>query len=103
MWAQIITARLKPGKEDQLSSLVEQLQAAEPPESGLLRTTAMRDQNDPNKVYFMIVLESEEVARARESDPQRQAAMQPVRETMAEIFEGDREFLDLIIVSEKTA
>ena len=35
MWAQMITARLKPGKESELPRLVEQLRSAEQAGSGL--------------------------------------------------------------------
>ena len=100
MWAQLITTRLKPGREDDLSVLFEQLQSAEQPGSGLLRSTAMRDQNDPNRVYMLVVFESEEAARAREGDPRRQEGLQAARATMAEIFDGAPEFVDLTIVEE---
>jgi quinol monooxygenase YgiN len=102
MWAQLITTRLKPGCEDELPRLIEQLKAAEQPGSGFVRSTAMKDQNDPNRVYMLVVFESEEQARARENDPRRQAGLQAARATMAEIFEGGPEFVDLIIVDEVT-
>ena len=60
MWAQMITMRLKPGREADLGGLMEQLQAAEQSDSGLLRTTTMRDINDPNLVYTLVVFENEE-------------------------------------------
>ena len=100
MWAQLITTRLKPGKEVDLPKLVEQLRAVEQPGSGLLRSTAMRDQNDPSRVYMMVVLESQEKARARENDPRRQEGLQDARATMAEIFDGAPEFVDLTVVDE---
>jgi quinol monooxygenase YgiN len=100
MWAQLITTRLKPGREDDLPGLVEQLRAVEQPGSGLLRSTAMHDQNDPSRVYMLVVFESEEAARARESDPRRQEGLQAARATMAEIFEGAPEFVDLTVVGE---
>ena len=100
MWAQLITTRLKPGKEQELPKLFEQLQAVEQPGSGLLRTTAMRDQNDPSRVYMLVVFESEEKARARENDPRREQGLQAARATMAEIFDGAPEFVDLTVVDE---
>jgi len=100
MWAQLITMRLKPGKEADLPGLYEQLRAAEQPGSGLLRTTAMRDQNDPSRVYNLVVFESEEKARQREQDPRRQKGMDAARATMAEIFEGPPEFVDLTVVED---
>jgi hypothetical protein len=100
MWAQQIITRLKPGQEGELPRLIEQLRAAEKPGSGLIRAMAMRDQNDPSRVYMLVVFESEEKARARENDPQREERLQGARATMAEIFDGAPEFIDLIVVEE---
>ncbi|MDP9332000.1 MAG: antibiotic biosynthesis monooxygenase [Actinomycetota bacterium] len=100
MWAQLITTRLKPGREDDLPGLVEQLRAAEQPGSGLVRSTAMRDQKDPSRVYMLVVFASEAAARARENDPRRQEVLQAARATMAEIFDGAPEFVDLTVVDE---
>jgi len=102
MWAQLIKTRLKEGKEGELERLCQQLQATEQPGSGLLRSTLMRDQKDPSLVYFMVVFESEEKARAREQDSRRQEGLQDVRATMADIFEGAPEFVDLTVVVEMT-
>jgi quinol monooxygenase YgiN len=71
MWAQLIKTRLKPGKEEDLERLYQQLRATEQPGSGLVRSTAMRDQKDPRSVCMMVVFESEEKARAREQDSRR--------------------------------
>ena len=102
MWAQLIKTRLKPGREGDLETLYAQLRAAEQPGSGLVRSTAMHDQTDHLSVYMLVVFESEDAARARESDPRRQDAMQEVRATMAEIFDGPPEFVDLVVDSEHT-
>jgi quinol monooxygenase YgiN len=100
MWAQLITTRLKPGREGDLPKLVEQLRATEQPGSGLVRSTAMQDQKDPGRVYMLVVFESEERARERENDPRRQDGLKAARATMAEIFDGAPEFVDLTIVDE---
>src|SRR4051794_10078976 len=100
MWAQLITTQLKPGKDAELGDLIEQLKASEQPGSGLVRSTAMRDQKDPNTVRYLVVFENEEKARARENDPARQQALAPIRALMAEIFAGPSEFVDLEVVSE---
>ena len=100
MWAQLITMRLKPGKEEDLPSLYEQLRAAEQPDSGLVRTTAFRDQKDPSRIYHMVVFESEEKAREREQDERREAGLTAARATMAEIFDGPPEFVDLTVIEE---
>ena len=102
MWAQLITTRLKPGREGGLPQLVEQLRAVEQPGSGLVRSLAMKDQNDPSRVYMLALFESEEKARARESDPRRQEALTEVRATMADIFVGPPEFVDLTVEEEVT-
>src|SRR5271166_5847313 len=100
MWAQLITTRLKQGREEELPRLLEQLQAVEQPGSGLLRTTVMRAHNDPGKAYILVVFESEEKARARESDPRREAGLKDVRATMAELFDGPPEFVDLNVIDD---
>jgi hypothetical protein len=60
----------------------------------------MRDEKDPSHVYMLVVFESEEKARARENDQRRQEGLQAVRATMAEIFDGAPEFVDLSVVEE---
>src|SRR2546426_5474982 len=100
MWAQLITTRLKQGKEDDLPRLIEQIRAVEQPGSGLVRSTAMRDQNDPSRVYTLVLFESEEKARAREQDERRQGGLEAARATMAEIFDGPPEFVDLTVVND---
>jgi len=100
MWAQLITTRLKPGREGDLPTLIEQLRAVEQPGSGLVRSTLMRDQKDPSRVRMMVVFESEEKAREREQDTRRQDGLQSARDTMAEIFDGPPEFVDLTVVDE---
>jgi hypothetical protein len=102
MWAQLIKTRLKPGRQGELTLLYEQLRAVEQPGSGLVRSLAMHDQSDPESVYMLVVFESEEAARARESDPRRQEGLQAARATMGEIFDGAPEFVDLVVVDEAT-
>ncbi|MGO9458263.1 MAG: antibiotic biosynthesis monooxygenase [Acidimicrobiales bacterium] len=100
MWAQLITMRLKEGKEGDLPKLIEHLRSAEEPGSGLVRSTMMRDQHDGRQFYALIVFESEKAARARENDPRREEALQPARALMAEIFEGAPTFVDLTVEAE---
>ena len=100
MWAQLLKVRTKPGREDDVVKIVEKLREAEQPGSGLIRSVATRDQRDPAQVYFFIVFESEEKARAREGDERRQAALQDVRALMADVFDGPPEFVNLEVVAE---
>jgi hypothetical protein len=100
MWAQLITMRLKPGKDT--AELDNQIRAAEQPGSGLVRTLVMHDQKDPGQVYALVVFESEEKARAREQDPRRQERLQAARAMMADIFDGPPEFTDLRVADEWT-
>jgi quinol monooxygenase YgiN len=100
MWAQLITTSLKPGKEDQLPRLIEELRVTEQPGSGLIRSTAMVDQKDPSRVFMMVVFESESKARERETDPRRNEGLQTARATLAETFDGPPEFTDLTVVGE---
>ncbi|HYA44606.1 MAG TPA: antibiotic biosynthesis monooxygenase [Acidimicrobiales bacterium] len=102
MWAQLITTRLKPGREGDLPKLAKPLQAAEQPHSGLVRSLMMQDQKDPSRVYMLVVFESEEKARARENDQRRQEGLVEVRALMGQIFDGAPEFVDLTVVQEWT-
>ena len=100
MWAQMITSRLKPGRDDDLAKLTAHLKAAEQAGSGLVHSTATRDTKDPSRAIMFVVFESEEKARERESDPRRQEGLQPARALMMEIFEGAPEFTDLTVVDD---
>ena len=86
MWAQLITMRLKPGKD--MAEAHNQIRAAEQPGSGLVRT--------------LVIFESEEKARAREQDPRRQEGLQAARAVMADIFDGPPQFTDLEVAEEWT-
>lgn len=100
MWAQIIKSRVKPGSEDRIKELLEQLRSIEQPDSGLLRSTAMLDQNDPTQLYMMVVFETEEQARAREQDPRRTEGLDAARALMNELLDGPPEFVDLHVLEE---
>lgn len=64
MRAQLNIGSIRPGKEEGLHTLLGKLRAIEQPGSGLLRSTAMRDQKDPSRFDLLVVSESEESARA---------------------------------------
>lgn len=100
MWAQLITMRLKPGKEAALDVLIEQLRAIEQPDSGFVRQMAMQDQKDPSRYFVLAIFESEEKARARENDPRREEGLKAVRATMMESIDGPSEFTDLNVLFE---
>ncbi len=98
----MITAKMKPGKDAELQRLVDELKATEQPGSGLLRSSVLRDQNDPLTVRFVVVFESEAQARARENDERRNEGLQKARAIMADIFDGPPEFTDRTVFSEYT-
>src|SRR3954469_119540 len=100
MWAQIIKTHLKPGMDSEYVALMDQFKAIEQPDSGLLRTFAIWDAKDPSSVYMLVVLESEEKARLRETDPRRAEGLKAAGETMAQIFEGETKFVDLDVLAE---
>lgn len=100
MWAQLITIHFKPGKEAGLTTIIDQLRAAEQPDSGLLRHIAMQDQNDPSRFLMLAIFESEEKARARENDPRREEGLKAMRATMMESIDSAPEFVDLNVLYE---
>ena len=100
MWAQLISTRLKPGKDQELPKLFDEMKATEQANSGLLRSMSFRDQKDPSRFFTLVLFESEEKARTRERDPARQEALAAARATMAEVFDGAPEFVDLTVAND---
>jgi len=100
MWAQLIKTHLKSGMDSEYVALMDQFKAIEQPDSGLLRTYAMRDAKDPSAVYMMVIFENEEKARLREKDPRRTEGLRAAGQTMEQIFEGDTQFVDLDVLVE---
>ena len=100
MWAQLSSVRVKEGKADVVGSAMEHLRTFEQPESGLLRTIVMQDQNDPARMFVLVVFESEEKARVRENDPRRQAGVQRLRTILAEVLEAAPEYVDLNVIAD---
>lgn len=98
MWAQLIKMSVKPGRDEDLATVLGQIHATEQPDSGLLRTVTMRDQADPSQIYTLVLFESEERARAREADPRREAGLATVRALMADLFDGPAEFTNLTVL-----
>ena len=100
MWAQLITMRIKPGMAQSFISVIEQLNAIEQPDSGLVRQIALQDQKDPNKYFMLAIFESEEKARKRENDPRRAEGLEAIRSTMVEMVDGLREFVDVNVIAD---
>ena len=100
MWAQLITMHVQQGTDGQLAKLLAHLRSIEQPESGWIRTTAMRDQTDPNRVLVLAVFKNEESARARESDPRRSEGLATLRVMMSEILAAPPEFSDLVVIDD---
>jgi quinol monooxygenase YgiN len=100
MWAQLSTVRVKAGKADAVAQAMERLRSFEQPDSGLLRTIVMQDQKDPGRMLVLVVFESEEKARARESDPRRQEGVQTVRASLAEVLDAVPEYIDLNVIAD---
>jgi len=98
MWAQLITIRVKSGRDDEIFSFEKQLLALEQPDSGLVSSTMLRDQKDPSRFFILVVFESEEKARERENDPRREQGLQALRATMMDFIEGPPEFVDLLVL-----
>ena len=96
MWAQLIKARVKPGKEDALHHLEDEIQAVSQAGSGWVRSFLMHDQSDPSQRYTLVVFESEAKARAFEQNP----AAAAVVSKLSDVFEGPPEFVDLEVSRE---
>jgi hypothetical protein len=102
MWAQLITTRVKAGKDAEIARMFQELRDAEQPDSGLVRTLTLRDQSDPASLSILVVFESEEKARAREADPRRTEGLEAAQATMAEVFDGPPSFTNMTVLEEFT-
>lgn len=100
MWAQLSSIRVKEGQVDAVGMAMERLRTFEQPDSGLLRTTVMQDQNDPTHVFVLVVFDSEEKARAREADPRREEGVQALRKDLTEVLAGAPEYTDLTVLAD---
>jgi len=100
MWAQLSTVRVKEGKTDAVAGAMEQLRAFEQPGSGLLRTIVMEDQKDPTRMFVLVMFESEQKARFRESDPRRQDGIRALRTSLADALDAAPEYTDLTVVAD---
>jgi quinol monooxygenase YgiN len=93
---------MRPGQEERLDTVFEQLAIAEAHNEGVLRLVGMRDQDDPTKAHVLITFVSEEKARAAEQDPDTAVVMKSVRALMAEVFVGPPTFLNLTVLRDAT-
>lgn len=100
MWAQLSSVRVNEGSTDMVGKAMADLRSFEQPDSGLLRTIVMQDQNDPAHVLVLVVFESEEKARARESDPRRQEGLQALRAQLAGVLAAPPEYTDLDVIAD---
>lgn len=100
MWAQLITVRLREEGDDPVTRILAQLREIEQPDSGWVRTFALRDQADPSRVLVLAMFESEERARARESDPRRAEGVAELQALAARHYAGPPEFTDLDVIGE---
>jgi heme-degrading monooxygenase HmoA len=98
MWAQVQRVSTAPDKEAQVLDIFDRLAAIEQEDSGLLQTLVLRSQTDPSDVFVVVVFESEEKARARESDPRRQEPLQQIRAAMGDALSGPPEFFDCTVL-----
>ncbi len=98
MWAQLQTLRIKEGLIDEAAAMIDDLRSFEQAGSGLLRTLAMQDQNDPTRLFVLVLFESEEHARERERDPRREEGLKELRARLPEILDGPPEFADLNVL-----
>ena len=97
MWAQLIKARIKPGREDDARQVADEFQAhVRATGIGPTHVLTMQNQKDPQEQYTLAIFESEEKARENESNPQ---SAELIRKFW-EVYEGQPEYTDLDPFSE---
>lgn len=91
MWAQLIKSRIKPGKEEEVRNLPQELDSQMGGEAPFVAIFACTNQNDPSESYTFVVFESEEAARQNERSPEQAQRFQRFQE----LYEGQPEYVDL--------
>jgi heme-degrading monooxygenase HmoA len=94
MWAQIVKTRMKPGVEQDIAAIREEMKARVSQREGLVRALWMQNQNDPQEYYTVIVFETEEQARAGE----RELEQDPLFQRTRSLGEGTPEYVDLDVI-----
>src|SRR5437764_1435348 len=92
MWAQLIKARVKEGRLDEVMAIQKEI--ADRGRDGSIawvRSIGLQNENDPGETYTLVFFESEEKARATEQSPEQQAMVKRLQAC----FEGPPEFVDL--------
>lgn len=102
VWAQLITVRVKEGAESDVIRIMEMLRGVEQPDSGIVQHLVFRDKADPRLIRTLALFESEEKARARETDPRRHAVQASAQAIMADAIDGPPAFSDLDVIWEFT-
>ncbi len=102
MFGQLMSMRVKTDRLGDLPRMFDLLEQAEQPDSGLVRTVVLHDRADPTRLYTVVVFESEEKARARESDPRRSALLGEAQALLREVLDGPPEFHDCDVLLDRT-
>ena len=101
MWAQLQRVSTDPENEAEMLAIFDQLREIEQPDSGLVRTLVMRSQAEPSEVFVLVLFESEEKARARDTDPRRAEPLARIRATMGSVLNGPPEFFDCDVLLDR--
>jgi antibiotic biosynthesis monooxygenase (ABM) superfamily enzyme len=97
MWAQIIKARIKPGKEAEIRQLESEFEARSGTQNnGWIKSIGLRNQNDPSEYFDIVFFESEERARANEQSPEQNE----MYARLQSMFDGAPQFTDCEVVYE---
>lgn len=94
MWAQIVKVRLKAGVERERDEIREEMKSRISRRPGLVRSVWMQNQADPQEYYTLIIFESEEQARAGESELEAD----PIFQRMRSLGEGMPEYVNLDVL-----
>lgn len=96
MWAQLLKFQVRPGTADELDEIYQEVDAQTGPETGWVRSYSLRNRKNPDKVYALVIFDSEEKARAYEQSPEQAKLI----ERTGELMDGTPEFVDFDLVTE---
>jgi quinol monooxygenase YgiN len=96
MWAQMVKTKVKPGREDEVEDLTDQLEDRDNP--AWVRRMVLANQHNPREHYIVVLFESEEAARQHEQHPEQHEMVTQ----LLDCYEEPPEFTDLEVLRESS-
>lgn len=98
MWAQLIKATIKPGREDEVRQIYDEYDRQIDAGTGWVRSLSLVNRNNPREMYGLVMFESEDKAREYEQSGQQSE----MTTRLGDCMDGPPDFIDFDDVVEYT-